>query len=147
MAFKCPKCEFIADKKSQLLQQQQSANHWRSYNCEICGARFTRKANLDRHLEKNNNSNSVHCQECGRSFSRPDVLQRHLQQKHQIGSGQKRSVDNIVENLSGRVIERLKKDDDPRQYYILTKIKSQQMEKFKTVAVSYKITFKYTHVQ
>ncbi len=36
----------------------------------------------------------------------------------------------------------LKKDDDPRQFYKLQKVKEQRMEKFKTVASTYKVSFK-----
>ena len=139
MAFKCPECEFTAGKKSQLLQHQRSANHWRNFKCEVCGARFTRKAHFDRHMEKHNDTNNVHCPVCNRAFGRPDNLQRHLREKHQIRGGQKRPSSEFRE---GRVTKQLKKDDDPCQHYDLQKVKEQRIEKFKTTASTYKLTFK-----
>jgi len=139
MVFNCPECEFTSDKKSQLLQHQRMANHWRRFRCDTCGALFTRKTNLDRHLEKHNNSNNVHCDECGRSFSRPDSLQRHLAEKHQRGFGAKRPNDD-TEGLP--VTKRLRKDDDPSQFYEIRKIKEQRMNKFRATSTSYKVTFK-----
>ena len=139
MAFKCPECEFTAGKKSQLLQHQRSANHWRNFKCEVCGARFTRKAHFDRHMEKHNDTNNVHCPVCNRAFGRLDNLQRHLREKHQIGGGQKRPSSEFRE---GCVTKQLKKDDDPCQHYDLQKVKEQRIEKFKTTASTYKVTFK-----
>ena len=138
-AFKCLECEFTADKKSQLLQHQRSANYWRNFKCEVCGASFTRKAHFDRHMEKHNDTNNIHCPVCNRAFGRPNNLQRHLREKHQIGGGQKRPSSEFRE---GRVTKQLKKDDDPCQHYDLQKVKEQRIEKFKTTASTYKVTFK-----
>ena len=60
--------------------------------------------------------------------------------EHQVGGGQKRPAADVTETKDDKIIKRLK-DDDPRQNYSLTKIRNQRIEKFKTNAVSYKITF------
>ena len=138
MAFNCPECDFVATKKHQLLQHQRSANHWRRFRCDVCSAVFTRKTNLDRHLEKHRTQNNVHCSECGRAFTRPDNLQRHMLEKHQIGGGVKR----VADTSDVGSVKRLRKDDDPRQFYVMTKLKEQKMEKFRTTASTYRVKFR-----
>ncbi|XP_053397354.1 uncharacterized protein LOC128556395 [Mercenaria mercenaria] len=144
MVFHCPECDFTADKKSELLKHQRVENHWRCFRCDICDARFTRKANLDRHMEKHRKMSNVHCSECGRCFSRPDNLQRHRLEKHQIGGGgQKIPSDQKADN---GYIKRLRKDDNPRDFYAISKMKEQCIPKFRTTASAYKFTFQDTEV-
>jgi hypothetical protein len=49
------------------------------------------------------------------------------------------SIDSASENLHRK---KLRKNDDIHQYYTLTKIKEQHMEKFKTTASTYKVTIR-----
>ena len=142
MAYQCEQCGESFSKLSQLKQHQRTENHWRKYSCKACGKCFTRKDNLDQHIKKHEKENYAHCEECGKVFSRPYTLNRHKERVHQVGRGQKRPLDNALENKEDHVTKRLRKEDDPRQYYTLTKVKSQRIEKFKTTANSYKITFK-----
>ena len=137
MVHQCPECEITTVTKSQLLQHQRVANHWRSFRCDTCGALFTRQVNLDRHKERHNNTNNVHCPICGRSFTRPDSLRLHLAERHQIGGGQKQ---HVSPDDNGPV-RKLKKDDDPRQYYTINKVRQQRIEKFKTISSVYKVVF------
>ncbi|MEW8544218.1 MAG: hypothetical protein AB2693_11855, partial [Candidatus Thiodiazotropha sp.] len=44
--------------------------------------------------------------------------------------------------MDDEIIKRLKKEDDPRRFYALSKIKEQRIEKFRTTASTYKVTFK-----
>lgn len=146
MAYQCEQCGESFSKLSQLKQHQRTENHWRKYSCEACGKCFTRKDNLDQHIKKHEKENYAHCEECGKVFSRPYTLNRHKERVHQVERGQKRPLDDALENIDSPVTKRLRKEDDPRQYYTLTKVKSQRIEKFKTTANSYKITFKNIEV-
>jgi hypothetical protein len=38
--------------------------------------------------------------------------------------------------------KRMKKNDDPRDFYTITKVNEQRMEKFKTTSSTYKVNFK-----
>ena len=62
-----------------------------------------------------------------------------MSEKHQIGGGQKRPAAGTGETDPTK---RLKTGDDPRQFYTVTKINEQRMEKFKTTSTTYKINFK-----
>jgi hypothetical protein len=74
---------------------------------------------------------------------RREALEDHLQLQHeQTGAGQKRKSNDEDHGI----IKQLKKDDDPRQFYTIKKIKSQRIEKFKTTATSYKISFQNIEV-
>ena len=139
MSYACPECDFTTDKKSQLLQHQRAENHWRGFRCDVCSSQFTRQSNLDRHMQKHADTNNVHCPHCNKAFSRPDNLQRHLQEKHQIGGGVKRAAES---GSDGGKAKRIKKDDDPRLFYTISKLKEQHMKKFSTTASTYKVNFK-----
>ena len=139
MAYQCDECGASFPKLSQLLQHRRAENHWKKLPCHICGKVFTRTDNLDRHLEKHKSSNASHCEVCGKAFSRLDSLQRHLKEKHQVGGGQKRPANDSED---GSLTKVLKRSDDLRQFYTVTKIKDQRIEKFRTRASSYKVYFK-----
>ena len=50
-------------------------------------------------------------------------------------------MDDSQDRSDNTVTKKLKKTDDPRKYYVVTKIKEQRIEKFKTIASSYKVNF------
>ena len=97
---------------------------------------------MDRHVEKQESFNSIHCEECGKAFSQPDNLKRHMLETHQVGSGQKRPAEDVEESANGSVTKRLRKEDDPRDFYSISKVKEQRMVKFKTTASTYEVSIK-----
>ena len=139
MAYQCEVCGASFSKLSLLKQHQRTENHWKKFNCELCGKRYMRKDNLDRHLKKHEASSVIHCEECGKAFNRLDNLQRHLNEKHQVGGGRKRPP--AEDSDDGLTVKKLKKSDDPRQFYSIKKIREQRIEKFRTKASSYKVNF------
>lgn len=139
MAYQCEQCGESFSKLSQLKQHQRTENHWRKYSCEACGKCFTRKDNLDQHIKKHEKENYAHCEECGKVFSRLYTLNRHKERAHQVGEGLKRPVSDTE---TSQVAKRIKKNDDPGQFYTIQKVKEQRMEKFSTVAFTYKVHFK-----
>ena len=153
MAYQCEECGVTFPKLSQLLQHRRTQNHWRKYTCPSCKKAFTRKDNLERHLRKHADENSHHCPECLKVFSRENALDAHLHSKHgwestgsteiQAGSGQKRQAEAHGQT---HVVKRLRKNDDPSNLYRISKIKQQKMEKFKTIASTYKVDFKNIEV-
>ncbi|WAR06959.1 hypothetical protein MAR_016917 [Mya arenaria] len=120
MAFNRPECDFAIDKKS--LQHQRMANHWRRFRCDICSAQFTRKDNFNRHMDKHTNIHNVHCHNV--------AVHLVVLTTYNIRGGAKRPSDTQEDYK----IKRLKTDDDPRQYYVMKKIKEQKMEKFRTTS-------------
>ena len=66
-------------------------------------------------MKKHQEQSNLQCDECGQVFSRPYTLNRHRERGRQVGSGQKRPTPEDVDD--GRVIKKLKKDDDPRQFF------------------------------
>lgn len=106
-------------------------------NCDICGKGFTRKDNLNQHRKKHFDK-TLHCDECGQSFSRLFTLNRHKERVHQTGSGQKRPSDNEDTPTT----KRLRTNDDPRQFYVINKIREQRIPKFRTIGSTYKVLFK-----
>ncbi|XP_052806406.1 uncharacterized protein LOC128235642 [Mya arenaria] len=137
----CEQCGTTFLKVSQLRQHQRTENHWTKHSCDICGKWFTRKDNLDLHRKKHEQQNNVHCDECGQTFSRPFTLNRHKEKVHQQVGGRKRPAEDSHQQ-DEPVSKILRKNDDPRQYYAVTKIKEQHMSKFKTTASTYKVNFK-----
>ncbi|XP_053390470.1 zinc finger and SCAN domain-containing protein 12-like [Mercenaria mercenaria] len=126
MVYNCNECGSNFPKLSQLLQHRRTENHWRMFSCDTCGKTFNRKVNLDRHKKKHTITNNLHCTVCSQPFTRYDNLKRHQMEKHQMGGGLKRSAEN-----DDIPIKRLKKNDDPKEFYNITKINEQRMEKFK----------------
>ncbi|XP_045215064.2 uncharacterized protein LOC123565260 [Mercenaria mercenaria] len=137
MVYNCNECGSNFPKLSQLLQHRRTENHWRMFSCDTCGKTFNRKVNLDRHKKKHTITNNLHCTVCSQPFTRYDNLKRHQMEKHQMGGGLKKSAEN-----DDIPIKRLKKNDDPKEFYNITKINEQRMEKFKTTSSTYKVTFK-----
>ena len=90
-------------------------------------------------MKKHQKQSNLQCDECGQVFSRPYTLQRHKERVHQVGGGKKRpAAENSDDDLT---VKKLKKSDDPRQFYSIKKIKEQRIEKFRTKASSYKVNF------
>ena len=141
MAYVCEICAESFPKLSQLLQHRRTENHWKKFECDRCGKCFSRKDILDQHHKKHEESSNIHCDECGQVFSRTFTLQRHKERVHQVGGGHKRSVDDLQESSENAVTKKLN-IDDPRQFYTITKIKDQRIEKIKTTSSSYKVNLK-----
>ena len=89
MAYNCEECGASFRKLSLLKHHQRIENHWKKYDCNVCGKWFTRK-NLSENMKKHQEQSNLQCDECGQVFSRPYTLTRHRERVHQVGSGQKR---------------------------------------------------------
>jgi len=139
MAYTCEQCGVSFPKLSQLLRHRRTENHWKKFKCDVCGKVFQRKDNLDRHTAKHKQEDNYHCDQCNKVFSRLDSLQKHKAQKHAASGGQKRSAQD---DMNDTVDKRLRQDVDPRQFYIINKVKEQRMEKFKTTQSTYRVTFR-----
>ena len=59
-----------------------------------------------------------------------------------MGGGQKRPAEDVEGSANGSVTKRLRKEDDPRDFYNISKVKEQRMVKFKTTASTYEVSIK-----
>lgn len=76
--FKCPQCELIFDRASQLDYHYRSIHLGeRSQICEICGKGFFRKADLRTHMNIHLGTNICICEVCGKKFNHISNLIRH----------------------------------------------------------------------
>ncbi|XP_045168552.2 uncharacterized protein LOC123531553 [Mercenaria mercenaria] len=144
MAYQCHVCEASFPRLSQLLHHRRTENHWPKFPCPSCKKTFTRRDNLDRHMKKHSDENNHHCPDCLRVFTRRGALDDHFDRFHnQTGGAQKRSSTNTDE---GPLVKKLRKDDYPRRFYSVRKIREQKIEKFKTTGSTYKVNFKNIEV-
>lgn len=144
MTYACEECGTEFDKLSNLKKHRRTENHWRRFVCQSCKKTFTRKDNLDRHLKKHDNENNYQCPDCLKVFTRRETLDTHINRHHnQTGGAQKRPSINEDESP---LIKKLRKDDDPRQFYSVKKIREQKIEKFRTIGSTYKVNFKNIEV-
>lgn len=90
--FKCPQCDSIFDRASQLDYHHRSLHLGeRSQICQICGKGFFRKADLRTHLNIHLGTNFHICEICGRKFSHISNLIRHCR----MHTGEIPSASNI----------------------------------------------------
>ena len=139
MTYQCEQCGSTFPKLSELLSHRRLQNHWKIFDCDVCGKWFTRKDNLNQHKRKHEEPNNMHCDKCGKVFSRIYHLNRHRERVHQVGKGRKRPADDVEERGGPR--KQLRKKDKPEDFYTIKRIKEQTIEKFKTNASTYKVTF------
>ena len=77
---KCYQCSRKFPSISELQRHIDAVHYEDSYDCELCGAKFSRSDNLARHkIVKHTqpDESSYACTECGKQFSRSDTLERH----------------------------------------------------------------------
>jgi stress-induced morphogen len=82
---KCYQCSKRFSSVSDLQKHIDAVHYGDSYDCEICGVKFSRSENLARHKTVKHMEPHVStyaCTDCGKRFSRSDNLERHAAVVH-----------------------------------------------------------------
>ncbi|XP_053393862.1 PR domain zinc finger protein 5-like isoform X2 [Mercenaria mercenaria] len=143
MAYQCETCGTKFQKLSQLLHHRRTENLWQKYTCPSCKKVFTRKDNLERHLKKHYDENNHHCPDCLCVFTRREALDEHFHQHYTQsgGAASKRTLeDNEREGVPAKRAK-LTAKDNLDLFYDIKKITEKRIEKFKSTATYYKISF------
>ena len=111
------------NKPSELLQQRRTYNHRPKFICPSC-KKITRKDNLERHIRKHRNENNHHCPDCLRVSTRRDALDNHFEQHHGQTWESRKGSNKWCSWRSNAHHQMAEKNDDPRQFYTLTKTNS-----------------------
>lgn len=146
--YECQQCGATFFKLALLVQHRRLLGHQDYFECVICRKKFARKKNLETHLQRHQHPSQHYCESCGRVFSTENILNRHKAENHQqVGAGAlKRPQDSaaIGPDLKKR---KLTHKDDPEEFYDIQKVKETHIEKFKTKATYYKVSFRNLEIE
>lgn len=78
----CSFCEYTTNRKSHLLDHEQTHTGDRPFSCPSCHKNFTRKNGLIKHLRVHTGEKPYECTICGRQFKESSVLSRHRKLMH-----------------------------------------------------------------
>lgn len=78
LAHKCPDCDQLFNKLSQLKQHVESVHYPDGFVCKICNRRLSSLSLLERHMIKVHLDRPFNCQQCGKNFSDPITYEEHV---------------------------------------------------------------------
>ena len=147
-SYQCQQCGAKFSKLSLLEQHRRLLGHHDFIECVVCRKKFARRKNLETHLQRHQDPSQHSCESCGRVFSTENILSRHKAENHQqVGAGAlKRSNDSAPHEPELKK-QRLTRRDNPEEFYDIQKVKETNMEKFKTKATYFKVSFKNLEIE
>ena len=147
-SYECQQCGAKFSKLSLLEQHRRLLGHHDFIECVVCRKKFARRKNLETHIQRHQDPSQHSCESCGRVFSTENILSRHKAENHQqVGAGAlKRSNDSAPHEPELKK-QRLTRRDNPEEFYDIQKVKDTNMEKIKTKATYFKVSFKNLEIE